>query len=508
MRRRGGAPLAVRVRHLDPLPWVAGAVALAVFVLHRWDGFLTRDLALYSYAGQQVANGVPPYDGVLNRAGPLAHLLPAVGVLAARAAGVDELLGMRVFYMLLTVVAIAVAYLLGRDFFVSRAAGLVTAATLLSFHAVVLYATGGPREKTPMLLLILGALWAAKDRRWFTAGVLVSLATLTLQIAFFFAFPAVLFLLLALVPRGARLAATVRVAVGGLVPVLVCIGYFLAVGALGSFFNGFLLLNASYQEADTLLSGPGQAWESMKHGYGRSLWFLLTGLALTAGFAVAAARREHRQRSPWLGPVAALALAVVVDLLWNLRDFDSWADAIPVLPVAALGFGAAAKALQERLPRRVALGASAAWLAVALVSVFVYTVTERPDVLVEQRRSVQAVLGTLGPEATVLSVEAPQALVLTGRSNPTRFQMFTGGMWRYVDDTWPGGIEGFRESMLEEERPAVVAINPDRLDSWQEGLDRSYVRIGRAPGWRWYARRTLGPDVIVDLKEAAAAAES
>jgi 4-amino-4-deoxy-L-arabinose transferase-like glycosyltransferase len=479
---------------------------LVVFLLHRWDSVLSRDLALYSYAGQRVADGVPPYVGVLNRAGPLAHLLPAIGVLGGRALGADELLSMRVFYMLLSVAAVCVAYLLGRDVFESRLAGLATAATLLSFHAFVLYATGGPREKTPMLLFILLALWAAAHRRWFTAGVLVGLATLTLQIAFFLGFPAVLFAIVAS-PRGGRLRAVARLVVGGLVPLVVFAGYFLAVGAFRPFLDGFVLLNAHYQQADTLLPRLGVAWASMQDGYGVSLWFLLLGLALVGGFAVAAARPENRRRSPWLGFVAAVALAVLVDFVWNLRDFDSWADAIPVLPIAALGFGAGVKALQERMPARVALGAVTAWLGVTLLTTFVYSTTEHDEELVAQRRSVSAVLGALPADATVLSVEAPEPLVLSGKTNPTRYQMFTGGMWKFINDNWPGGIEGFRTAMLDNERPAVVAIYPDRLPSWKAPLAQDYVHIGTARDWEWYARRSLGQETLKKLENAAARAE-
>jgi hypothetical protein len=50
----------------------------------------SRDLAIYSYAGRQVAEGVPPYVGNLNRAGPLAHLIPAIGVAGARVGGFEE----------------------------------------------------------------------------------------------------------------------------------------------------------------------------------------------------------------------------------------------------------------------------------------------------------------------------------------------------------------------------------------------------------------------------------
>src|SRR5688500_7315722 len=159
------------------VPVVAG-VPLVVYVLHGFQGRLTRYLGIYSYAGQQVADGVPPYLGVLNRAGPLAHVLPGVGALVARVGGFDDLVTMRVFFMLLATAAVCVCYLLGRDLFDSRAAGLVSAGALLSFHGFIEYASNGPREKTPMTLFVLAALWAVVHRRWFAAGVLTSLATL------------------------------------------------------------------------------------------------------------------------------------------------------------------------------------------------------------------------------------------------------------------------------------------------------------------------------------------
>ena len=59
------------------------------------------------------------------------------------------------------------------------------AGTFLTFTGFIRYASDGPREKTPMTLFVVCALWAVTGRGWFTAGVFVSLATLCLQIAFF-----------------------------------------------------------------------------------------------------------------------------------------------------------------------------------------------------------------------------------------------------------------------------------------------------------------------------------
>ena len=75
----------------DPLTYLVGVTTLVVYVVHGFNGSLTRDLAIYSYAGQQVVEGSPPYIGILNRAGPLAHLLPAIGVAERRAGGFDDL---------------------------------------------------------------------------------------------------------------------------------------------------------------------------------------------------------------------------------------------------------------------------------------------------------------------------------------------------------------------------------------------------------------------------------
>src|SRR5665809_119769 len=81
-------------------------VGIGIFLLHGFGGLLTRDLALYAYSGQQFAEGVPPYVAVLNRAGPLAHMVPGLGAMIARALGTDDLLTMRVLMMVLSAVAV------------------------------------------------------------------------------------------------------------------------------------------------------------------------------------------------------------------------------------------------------------------------------------------------------------------------------------------------------------------------------------------------------------------
>ena len=123
--------------------------------MRGFNGYLSRDLALYAYAGQQVADGVPPYEGVVNRSGPLSHLVPGVGALVGRVVDADEVLTMRWLFLCCRSPAIWLAYLVGREVLSSRVAGVATAVALFAVSGFNLYATNGPREKTTLVLLLL-----------------------------------------------------------------------------------------------------------------------------------------------------------------------------------------------------------------------------------------------------------------------------------------------------------------------------------------------------------------
>ncbi len=340
-----------RLRAIDPLVPVVAGVSLVVYVLHGFHGMLTRDLGIYSYAGQQVADGVPPYLGVLNRAGPLAHVLPGVGVLVARLGGLDDVITMRVIFMLMATAAVCVSYLLGRDLFRSRGAGLVTASAMLAVHGFIQYASNGPREKTPMTLFVIGALWAVTHRRWFTAGVLTSLATLCLQTAFFSTFTAVAVGAL-LLATGGRIRALVRIAVGGLVPVAVLGTWFALAGSLGAAWDGFYAINRRYTVPNPLDAERELVWDDLQVAYGVTVWLLLAGAVLLVLVSLAAVSRRARAAVPGLAVLPAMTAGLLAGLAWIREEYDAWADLFPVLPFAAIGLGAGFAVATHGLARR------------------------------------------------------------------------------------------------------------------------------------------------------------
>ena len=482
----------------DPLPALLAAAAAVVYLLHGFGDTLTRDLGVYAYAGQRVADGVVPYVGIFNRAGPLAHLLPAVGVLGARVVGADELLGMRVFFLVLAVATVPVTYLLARDLFRSRCAGVAAAVALVAFPAVSAYAGSGPREKTPMLLFMVLALWALVHRRWLASGVLVALATLVLQISLITLVPPALAAVWALAPER-RLRALTAVAAGGAATLAATVACFAVVGRLRAFVDGFLVANARYTTSSGALSEVRRVRGQLADGFELLLPVLLLGLLALLSAALVLLLRGAPE-DPARLVVAGTAAGAVAGALWTLRDFDSWPDTYPLLPFSALGIGASVALLRQHAGPRVALTTTVGWTVLALALGATYAVTERNGRLAAQQQSVAAALEVL-PGARIVSVEAPHALVLAGQVNPSRHQMFASGLKAYVADTWPGGFPGFLRS-LRSGPQELVAVNARAADVWSRRLAPRYELVGRAPEIRWFADTGLDPALRDRLRDA------
>jgi hypothetical protein len=481
--------------------WACVLVALLVYLPHGFDGYLTRDLALYSYAGQQFAEGVPPYLGVINRAGPLAHAIPGIGTFAARLVGADDMLGMRVLFLLITLAAIAVSYWLGRDVFRSRVAGLVAAGTLLCIKGVVDYATWGPREKTSMLFFFLVLMLTMAHRRWALTGVLIALTTLTYQPAFLPAMAGVVTAIMVGMPRSRRLVSLVRVAVGGLVPTVLVVGAYVAIGELQVFLDDFLVINAQYTEQVSLMEEPGTVVTFMIEGYAASGIVFLLGLGLVVWLGVRAVRHpDTREDVSW--PVLAACLAILaVGVLFALKAFNGFPDAFFLLPAAQLGLGGALLLLTQRAAG-VGRAAVAGFLVLTVAMAAWHSVVERDDTLDDQRRDVDAVMSLLPPDSRILAVEAPQPLVLTEQRNLTRWQLYGNGLMGYLDDSWPGGRDGHARYLLGRE-PAVVALGRLEEPDWfTDPLVADYQAVGRSAGWTWFLRKDLGADTLDAATEA------
>ena len=488
-------------RRRRPDLWVpiVALVALATYLPHGFQGLFSRDLGVYAYGARQVLAGEPPYVGIVNRAGPLAHLLPVPGILLSRVSGLDEITGMRVWYLVLAVASVVLSYVVGRHVFRSTPAGLAAAATLLAFQGFIDLATTGPREKTPMVLFVLCAFWALSHRRWVLTGVAIALATLTLQIVF-------LPLLLAAVvtvlvdAHVRRLRSLGRLLVGGAIPTLAVTAYFAAYGALGALVDGLYLWNSRYSTGRPFTSRASLLWGRLEDGYGASLWLLVGGLVLVFVVTLLRLADWTRRHDAATVTMIALSVATVGSLLWTEVDFDGFQDAFPLLPLAALGVGAAIAEVGHRVPRPVALVAAALAVVVPTGLAVHYSTTVRDNRLQVQEAMTDVLLKDL-PGARIWSVSAPQFLVLAQRSNPTSYQLLSDGQTDLIDDAWPGGLDGWVQWNLAQQ-PDLVAVNglELKLGDWKSRLGPGYVQVGSAPGVFWFARASYGPETLQAIR--------
>ena len=495
-------------RRVDPLGPLLGLAGFLVFVLYGFQGYLSRDSGLYAYSALQVAEGVPPYESVLNRAGPLAHLVPWLGVTPARLVGIEELTGMRVVVSLVSAGGVWALYVLGRNLHGHRLTGAVTASLLPASYGFVVLSASGPLDKPLMVVFLIGALLALVHRSWFAAGTLVALATLTWQPVFFVAGSVAVVQLAAL--RGRALGdALARFTVGGLVPTGLCVLGFWLAGALPVFINSFLVVPMRYTGFAPFARNAEWNARGLLNGFAPVSWVLLAGLAATlvAMVVAAAARLRHgpTTRSPsWVDRVA-LGTGCTAGLVLCSRAFDGWPDAFVLLPFGALGAGMIVHTVLDRLSARTGQLVGVAVCVTTLVLAGLGAASHRHDEVTVARAAVTAVMGALPRDATLMSANAPQTLVFSGKTNPTRHQIFVRRLKDHINDTYPGGMRGFVAG-VQDDAPTVIATRPNllRLGWLVPVLTADYVDIGDGPTSTFYVHRSLGSATVADARESLA----
>jgi hypothetical protein len=370
---------------------------------------------------------------------------------------------------------------------------------MLSFSGFITFAANGPREKTPMVFFLLCALWAIVARRWFTAGFALSLSVLVWQPVFLVGIATALVALLALRPPE-LVRAAVRFVLGGLVPLAAIVIYFAAVGALNEFVQAFFLIPRQYQNPRHFADHSHVALDSLRAGFGLSLLLVPIGLVTLGVLAVVAvARRSWRDRLHI--SVAALFAGSLAGLAFSSYDFEKWPDLFVLLPLAAVGVGGLVTLFVTRIPPRAALALTLVAVAAGVTYAGQRSLGREDHRLVVQQHSVDAALAQLPPGASILSIEAPQPLVLSGMTNPTRNQTFSSGLDHYVDDHYPGGLRGYA-AFVARDKPTLIAVSSTHgVPAWlQATITSDYQSVGQAPLWTWYARQSLGPDVLAALR--------
>ena len=483
-----------------------GSTIVAVLLFVRWgiNGKLSRDEAIYTYGGQQLAHGVAPYASIFDPKSPGATMLAGISAAVGHLFGRNDVYFIRLGFFLLSLLTVIAVYALAVWLWRSVAAGVVAAVVFAAFTGFAEDALSGPDAKTPGIAAIVFAMWLACRRMWFWSGIACGIAFVVWQPLMFF--PIVIAIVALLTSeRGARLQAFVRAAAGSLLPfVAVCI-YFAIVGAFGKFVEAaFVFPLTGVQRGPVTLTHRITRIAGVVHSsYGVSGVLLWVGMLV---LVVVAAVRVARTRPQWRAALADPLICIVLltlatQLIYAFADFQGYPDVYPLLPYGAIGMGGlAAIAVSAARSDSVRNVTTSVVLSVTLVFAalsWVWFGSDRSNsnALRLQRADACAVQRIAGNGVWALGDAAP--LVLTHRKNPDRYIYLGSGVDRWRNKHTTGGFDAWT-AKIQSVAPDVVVIA-----GWHSGVR---TRITRWLHQNGYVARFVGPWVVFVTPAAIEAA--
>jgi hypothetical protein len=487
----------------------AGAVfalvaAAALYTRFSLQDTLSRDEAIYAYAGQQFAHGVPIYSSIFDPKTPGAAFLAGFGAVGARVLGTNDLSTIRLVFFVFACLTVVGVYFLTTQFWASPLAGVVSAVVFASFSAFAAAALGGPDAKTPGICFAVASMALLARRRWFWGALAGSLAFLVWQPLGVYMVLAVAFAAVAegAPGRGSRVRHALA---GAAVPLAVVSLYFLVAGSFGRFVDAAIVfpLVGVKREPETLGERFALIGRTINGSYGLIGDFLVFGgLLLLCGLFVARVVRRRPVLATCLrDPFCSVVMASFVALaIYSLIDFQGYPDVFPLLPYAAIGFGGAwfvvtSRLDGERLRRAAAAVALAAVAGLCVFSWHNYTQeATRQRTLPMQRARTADLERILTRDEKLYAFEDPRPLVLTHRRNPSRYIFLTSGVAPWLVKHTHGGLAGW-EAKIAASRPAALVmpvtwggVYPTAIGAWL--LRRGYRRV-QLHGWRVFLKPAI-----------------
>jgi hypothetical protein len=433
-------PHPVRDPRVHVLRWLALLftllLAVGLFTRFSIDDHLSRDESIFVYGAQQLVKGVPYYRSIFDAKTPLAPILAAVGVEAAKVFGGSQVHAVRIVFLLFACGAAGGMLLLAQWLWNSVLAGVVSSVAFLAFRGFAVDALGGPDAKTPGIAFSIFAMALLVRRRWLWGGVMGALAFLCWQ-------PLGIYMLVAV------LAAAAMSDPGKRLRAVVAFVYCWAAGALGQYVDaafrfpveGVQRYTTSLSARVSLIADVVQQRYSVLHG-----WLLWGGLIALAALVIVTIVRG---RGAWRTPIVCVVAASFIPLVaFTLHDFEGYPDLYPLLPYAALGAGAIGLLPRALAGRRVAAVVAGVVVATpaALASFTWYAYADAPESAIPlsvQEARADAIQRALGPGGKLYAIGDPTPLVLTHRRNPNRYIYLGSGVLQWMVDRTPGGYAGW-----------------------------------------------------------------
>jgi hypothetical protein len=477
-----------RLGRTPVLAIVAFLLGVTVMLMYRpLSQIEGGDNAIWDYISQSIARGQVPYRDVIENKAPGAGYLSALVMTAGRLAGMQDVIAVRLFYVLLAGLLCTLTYLVAEIYLGSRLAATIAFLIPLMSKDLALMLISGTRPKLPTILFGLTTLLLISKNKAFWAGFCSMLACICWQPGLLFTGTAVLIFSKYLTSWRDHRA--LKVLLGASVPLAVVFSYFYWASALNELWTCTIDYNYRVYLPEGNM-GPSVAlarlWFLINEVMGPNIiWVKLSALGLLA-FAIERLWMKLKVRSAFSDAGLykdALLIPPLVYLIFRTINYPGLDDLIPLFPFigifAGFFFFAIARLLssirffQKNLfETRLAEGLLIVPILLAMFLVLdqarKYQV-EPGRTLVDQQKAFEAITEVLTPNDKIYVHGTLEVLVLLNRPNLNRYIFLDRGKDDYLASKLSGGFMGLLGEM-EAEAPKVISLSRLRNVSHRDEL--------------------------------------
>jgi hypothetical protein len=444
------------------------------------------DQAVYDYMAQCIVRGQIPYRDVIDSKGPGSLYISALVMAAGKAVGFQDILAVRLFYVLLVGALCAVTYFVAELYLRSRIAAIIAFSLPLVSEQFAEMMVAGTRPKLPMILFgMLTLLFIAKDKP-FWAGICSMLSCLCWQPGL--AFTGVAVLMFTRYLTSWRDLRGLKVLAGAAIPFAIVVGYFYFAGALGDLWTWTVHYNYTvYMPGGNV--GPSlalaQVWRLARLAMGANFIWIKLSIAGLIIYAMERLWRRFKERNIVAAPDVfrdAILIPPLVHLGFCVINWQGEEFLIPLFPFIGIFAGyfvitVARTIIAIPLLKRNLLVVRAIELAplIPLALILVSVVNHAKGYQLEAGRTLQdqeaafkAVSDVLGPDDKIYVHGTVELLVLLHRTNMNPYIFLPYGKDDYIGSKSPGGFRAILDGM-EAQAPKVIAVS--RLRTVTHGDD-------------------------------------
>lgn len=434
------------------------------------------DSAIYDYMAQSIVRGQVPYRDVIDSKGPGSLYLSALVMVAGKTLGVQDILAVRIFYVLLGGILCAITYLVAATYLRSRIAGAIAFSIPLMSEQFAETIVQGTRPKIVMIIFgLLALLLIARDRP-FWAGVSSMLSCLCWQPGL--AFTGVALLMFSRYLTNWRDLRALKVLLGAAIPFAIVVSYFYSVGALGDLWTWTVHYNYSVylpEGKEPASIALGHLWLLVNRAFGANVFWVELSIIGALFYGISRVRIRFKNRKLVAVPDLcrdAILIPPLIHLAFCIVNWPGLDNLIPFFPFFGIFAGylivAVARSVLsiQRIGQHVYAGRLIEWSPILpLFLIWLSVISHAKSYKIESGRTLQdqeqefkAVSDILGPNDKIYVHGTAELLVLLNRPNLNPYIFLPYGKDEYIGSRLPGGFKTLIDEM-EAQAPKVIALS-------------------------------------------------